>query len=187
MALPLALAALPLLALLGLLVLVTLGRPVFIRQDRVSAGGTRFGMLKLRTMDHCRRRQAGPPPGGVERRHTHKDPEDPRHTRLGRHLRKWSLDELPQLWHVVSGRMSLVGPRPELAAIVERYEPWQHARHAVKPGLTGLWQVTERSTGDLMYYHVATDLAYIQDMSLRRDITILARTVGVLIAGGGGN
>jgi lipopolysaccharide/colanic/teichoic acid biosynthesis glycosyltransferase len=111
------------------------------------------------------------------RRRDHKSPDDPRHTRLGRFLRRTSLDELPQLINVVRGELSLVGPRPELPEIVERYERWQHARHRVKPGITGLWQVTQRGLGQPMHKHVATDLAYIERLSLGTDLRILVKTV----------
>lgn len=183
--LPLFLLSLPLLAGLVVAVAIDVGRPVFIRQPRVGAAGRVFGMLKFRTMHPCRRRRHGGPPRGVERRRTHKHPEDPRLTRLGRRLRRWSLDELPQLWHVVTGTMSLVGPRPELVEIVETYEPWQHARHRVKPGLTGLWQVTERRPGAVMHHCVLTDLAYLEQLSFTTDLRILARTVPVLVGGSG--
>ena len=102
--------------------------------------------------------------------------DDPRHTRVGRFLRKWSLDELPQFWNVVRGDMSLVGPRPELVEIVARYEPWQHQRHVVKPGLTGLWQVSSRGTG-MMHLHTDIDLEYIETMGPITDLKILLRTI----------
>jgi lipopolysaccharide/colanic/teichoic acid biosynthesis glycosyltransferase len=114
------------------------------------------------------------PLGG--RRVTHKTLDDPRHTPLGRFLRATSLDELPQLVNVLRGELSLVGPRPELPEVVAGYEPWQHARHAVKPGLTGLWQVTERGGDEPMHHHVATDLRYVAELSPLTDLRILLIT-----------
>jgi lipopolysaccharide/colanic/teichoic acid biosynthesis glycosyltransferase len=117
----------------------------------------------------------------ASRRRTHKSPHDPRHTPLGRFLRSSSLDELPQLVNVLRGELSLVGPRPELPEVVASYEPWQHARHEVKPGLTGLWQTTDRSNGEPMHLHVDTDLEYIERLSVRTDFSILLVTVPVLL------
>lgn len=114
------------------------------------------------------------PHGG--RRNNHKSLDDPRHTRLGRFLRATSMDELPQLVNVLRGELSLVGPRPELPEIVATYEPWQHARHTVKPGLTGLWQVTERGLEAPMHEHVDTDLRYVAHLSLLTDLRILLLT-----------
>jgi lipopolysaccharide/colanic/teichoic acid biosynthesis glycosyltransferase len=111
------------------------------------------------------------------RRRNHKSPHDPRHTQVGRFLRQTSLDELPQLVNVVRGELSLVGPRPELPEVVERYERWQHARHRVKPGITGLWQVTHRGSGEPMNMHVATDLEYIAQLTLATDLRILVKTI----------
>lgn len=110
------------------------------------------------------------------RRLTHKTTADPRHTDLGRVLRAWSLDELPQLFNVLKGDLSLVGPRPELPEVVANYEPWQHARHTVKPGLTGLWQVTKRGDAEPMHRHVDTDLRYISELSPTTDLRILLAT-----------
>lgn len=115
------------------------------------------------------------------RRRTHKTPDDPRHTGLGRFLRAYSLDELPQLVNVLRGELSLVGPRPELPEVVAAYEPWQHARHGVKPGLTGLWQTTDRASGEPMHLHVDRDLEYIARVSARTDLWILLLTVPVLL------
>jgi lipopolysaccharide/colanic/teichoic acid biosynthesis glycosyltransferase len=120
------------------------------------------------------------------RRRTHKTPHDPRHTPLGRFLRRYSLDELPQLLNVVRGDLSLVGPRPELPEVVETYAPWQHTRHQVKPGLTGLWQVTERQQHVPMHLHVATDLQYIDQLSPLTDLRILLRTPMVVLGRGQG-
>jgi lipopolysaccharide/colanic/teichoic acid biosynthesis glycosyltransferase len=118
------------------------------------------------------------------RRRTHKAAHDPRHTPLGRFLRRYSLDELPQLLNVVRGDLSLVGPRPELPEVVETYAPWQHTRHQVKPGLTGLWQVTERQQHVPMHLHVATDLQYIDQLSPMTDLRILLRTPRVVLGRG---
>jgi lipopolysaccharide/colanic/teichoic acid biosynthesis glycosyltransferase len=171
----------PVLGLCALAVLLTLGRPVMFRQRRVGLHGTEFQMLKFRTMTPDRRagldRRGAPRPGVTDRRQVHKHPRDPRLTSLGRFLRTWSLDELPQLWHVVTGHMSLVGPRPEMVEIVQRYTPWQHRRHLVKPGLTGLWQITERNNGQLMHEHVDVDLAYVERISFWADLRILLRTL----------
>ena len=115
-----------------------------------------------------------------DRRVTHKHPRDPRLTPLGRFLRKWSLDELPQLWNVARGDMSLIGPRPELVDIVDRYESWQHERHAVKPGLTGLWQVLARGDGP-MHENTHLDLAYVRRVRFTTDCKILLHTIPVLL------
>ena len=133
----------PVLALVALVVRVRLGPGVIFRQQRVGRHGVSFDVLKFRTMLPDRRR-ADVPISFPDRRCTHKSGADPRHTPVGRFLRRWSLDELPQLVNVARGQMSLIGPRPELASVVARYQPWQHERHDVKPGLTGLWQVTAR-------------------------------------------
>ena len=171
----LGIALLPVLAVVALAVLVTLGRPVLYVQRRVGRGGRTFDVYKFRTMHPDRRRQrlayVGP-----ERRVDHKALDDPRHTRLGRVLRAWSLDELPQLFNVVRGDMSLVGPRPELVDVVARYAPWQHERHVVRPGLTCLWQISERGSVPL---HECThlDVRYVRGLTLREDLRILLATV----------
>src|SRR5690606_4807759 len=110
--------------------------------------------------------------------------DDPRVTPVGRVLRRFSLDELPQLVNVLRGEMSLVGPRPPIPAEVERYEPWQLRRLTVPPGLTGLWQVSGRS--DVPFDRgVALDLAYIDGWSLALDLWLLVRTVPVVLKGTG--
>ncbi len=97
---------------------------------------------------------------------------------MGRFLRRWSLDEIPQFWNVLLGHMSLVGPRPELVEIVEtRYEPWQHRRHAVKPGITGLWQVSARSAEELMFERTDIDLHYVDNVTFTHDAKILLQTI----------
>jgi lipopolysaccharide/colanic/teichoic acid biosynthesis glycosyltransferase len=165
---------LPLTAVVALAVRLSLGSPIIFRQRRVGRNDEEFDVYKFRTMRQDRRRQQAPI--DQDRRQNHKSTEDPRHTRVGRFLRKWSLDELPQFWNVVCGDMSLVGPRPELVEIVARYEPWQHQRHIVKPGLTGLWQVSSRGAG-MMHLHTDIDLEYIETMGPVTDMKILLRTV----------
>jgi lipopolysaccharide/colanic/teichoic acid biosynthesis glycosyltransferase len=167
---------LPLLALTAVAVSCSVGSPILLRQARVGRHGRTFHMLKFRTMLPDRRGRRSAAFHGPDRRRTHKSADDPRHTRVGRWLRKLSLDELPQLCNVLRGDMSLVGPRPEMVEIVMQYKSWQHARHAVKPGLTGLWQVTERPNGRLMHECTEIDLAYIERLSARADLAIALRT-----------
>jgi lipopolysaccharide/colanic/teichoic acid biosynthesis glycosyltransferase len=167
-------ASLPVTGVVALAVRLSLGRPVIFRQRRVGRDGQEFDVYKFRTMARDRRRQQIPVV--IDRRQNHKSDNDPRHTRIGRFLRKSSMDELPQFWNVVRGDMSLVGPRPELVEIVARYEPWQHQRHVVKPGLTGLWQVSGRGSG-MMHLHTDIDLEYIERLGPRTDFEILARTL----------
>jgi lipopolysaccharide/colanic/teichoic acid biosynthesis glycosyltransferase len=152
-----------------------LGRPAIFKQQRVGKNGREFTVYKLRTMLPDRRQQVVPFDGN-DRRVNHKSPDDPRHIPLGRFLRKWSLDEIPQFWNVALGHMSLVGPRPELPHIVAKYEDWQHSRHQVKPGITGLWQVSER--GDVpMHEATDIDIEYVEKVSLAADLRILALTI----------
>jgi lipopolysaccharide/colanic/teichoic acid biosynthesis glycosyltransferase len=181
-------AAIAFLLLVGLLpallialvaVRISLGKGVIFRQQRVGRDGVPFTIYKLHTMHPDRRRQAVPV-AGTDRRRCHKTPTDPRVTNVGRVLRALSIDELPQMVNVLRGQMSLVGPRPELVQIAERYEPWQHARHAVKPGITGLWQISERSDTP-MHEATSVDLDYVENVSFRTDISILARTIPAIL------
>jgi lipopolysaccharide/colanic/teichoic acid biosynthesis glycosyltransferase len=114
----------------------------------------------------------------------HKSKDDPRVTRVGRLLRRFSLDELPQLFNILAGTMSVVGPRPEMPYLVERYQPWQRKRFAVPPGLTGWWQVNGRSDKP-MHLHTEDDLYYIQNYSIWLDLQIIARTIWVVLVGKG--
>jgi len=142
-------------------------------------------MLKFRTM----REGADEMVDDLRERHGVEDlmfklPDDPRVTAVGRSLRKWSLDELPQLFNVIRGEMSLVGPRPPLPREVTRYEDWQFDRLEVPPGISGLWQVSGRS--DLSFDDcVRLDLFYIENWSLAYDLYILAKTLPVLISSRG--
>jgi lipopolysaccharide/colanic/teichoic acid biosynthesis glycosyltransferase len=177
------LLALPLILVVAATVLLTLGRPVLYRQRRVGQGGEVFRVWKFRTMLPDRR--VSEHPVDVDRRVCHKREDDPRHTRVGTVLRRWRLDELPQLVNILSGSMSLVGPRPELVEVVSRYQPWQHRRHAVKPGLTGLWQVSTPTFSGLMHENTHVDLDYIDRIGLRTDVRILLRTVRCVLARSG--
>jgi exopolysaccharide biosynthesis polyprenyl glycosylphosphotransferase len=174
----------PLLLVVALAIRLDSRGPALFRQQRVGLGGRPFTVLKFRTM-----RVAAPGEevklfkaanGGV----SHKVRNDPRVTRVGRVLRKTSLDELPQLVNVLKGEMSLVGPRPELVGIVERYEAWQHRRHLVRPGITGWWQVSGRSDKPL-HENTELDLYYVDRLSFGLDLLILARTLKVVVAGSG--
>jgi lipopolysaccharide/colanic/teichoic acid biosynthesis glycosyltransferase len=173
----------PIVALVALaIVLDSPGAPLF-RQERIGKHGRPFKMLKFRTMIADRRvRDFGPPAGIIERRRVHKSPDDPRITHIGRFLRRSCLDELPQLWNVVCGSMSLVGPRPELPSIVAQYEPWQHARHAVTPGITGWWQIN-RDGLHLMHQATQLDLFYLEHWSVALDLRILVRTLVIVLRG----
>jgi lipopolysaccharide/colanic/teichoic acid biosynthesis glycosyltransferase len=130
------------------------------------------------------RRRAEVPIPFPDRRCTHKAKNDPRHTSVGGFLRRWSLDEIPQLFNVARGQMSLIGPRPELPSVVARYEPWQHARHNVKPGMTGLWQVVARGV-DPMEERTDLDIFYVQSLCLALDLKIMIATAKAVIAGRG--
>jgi lipopolysaccharide/colanic/teichoic acid biosynthesis glycosyltransferase len=167
----------PLLALLALLVKISSPGPALFRQERIGKALRPFTMFKLRTMIDGADRLvvALLEESGADKRF-YKFHDDPRITRIGRWLRRWSLDELPQFWNVLRGDMSLVGPRPGLASEIESYESWQIARLAVRPGLTGAWQVSGRS--ELSFDDcVRLDLAYIEEWSLFGDLIILAKTI----------
>jgi lipopolysaccharide/colanic/teichoic acid biosynthesis glycosyltransferase len=114
----------------------------------------------------------------------HKVPDDPRVTRIGHILRRTSLDELPQMFNILKGEMSLVGPRPELPYLVRNYKPWQYKRFAVPQGVTGWWQVNGRSDKP-MHLNTEDDLYYIQNYSILLDIQILLKTFWVILRGEG--
>jgi lipopolysaccharide/colanic/teichoic acid biosynthesis glycosyltransferase len=168
------LVMLPVLLTVAAAIRYSLGRGIFYRQERIGYGGKPFTVLKFRTMLPDRRAERGAW-DGIDRRTNHKTLKDPRHTRVGLFLRKWSLDELPQLVNVLRGEMSLVGPRPELPQIVERYQPWEHARHVVRPGLTGFWQTTARSDGPMQEF-THLDLEYVRNVSFITDMRLLLAT-----------
>ena len=176
---------LPVMALIALAIKLDSPGPVLFSQERVGENGRRFRMLKFRTMvPHAERLQAQVTRLNDEGQPVYKIRHDPRITRVGRFLRRWSLDELPQLFNVLRGEMSLVGPRPEQVFVVEQYEPWQRQRLAVPPGMTGWWQVSGRS--DLpLHLNTQYDLFYIRNYSLWLDLKILWLTIGAVLRGKG--
>ena len=159
--------------------------PVIFRQVRIGRGGRPFTMLKFRTMVD----RADDMRESLREEHEADDPmfklaDDPRITKVGRFLRRWSLDELPQLFNALGGSMSLVGPRPHPLDDVDRYELEAYRRLALKPGLTGLWQVEGRS--DLNWNEaLQLDLYYVETWTLSGDVVLLARTVRAVIQGRG--
>ncbi len=171
---------LPILGLLSLIVMLSTPGPVFYSHRRIGRNGAFFSMWKFRTM--CENSAqvldeylARHPQARAEWSRTHKLRYDPRVTGIGRFLRRYSLDELPQLWNVMAGKMTLVGPRPIVAAEVEKYGDGFRYYRRVKPGLTGLWQVSGRS--QLTYpQRVQLDCDYVERWSMRRDFVILLRT-----------
>jgi lipopolysaccharide/colanic/teichoic acid biosynthesis glycosyltransferase len=173
-------AAAPVMGLIALGVRASLGPGVIFRQQRIGRHGGSFEVFKFRTMRPDRRR-ADVPISFPDRRRTHKSGADPRHTTVGRFLRRWSLDELPQLFNVARGQMSLIGPRPELPSVVARYQPWQHERHDVKPGLTGLWQVKARGEGP-MELRTDLDIEYTRSVCFVLDVQILMVTAMALLS-----
>lgn len=167
----------PVMAVLALMVRFDSPGPILFRQERVGTRGTKFRMLKFRSMVmDAERRLSDLHKLNQGNDVLFKMRDDPRVTRIGRIMRRYSLDELPQLLNVLNGSMSLVGPRPPLPAEVDRYEPHVHRRLLVRPGLTGLWQVSGRS---LLSWEdsVRLDLYYVENWSLLGDLVILLRTV----------
>jgi lipopolysaccharide/colanic/teichoic acid biosynthesis glycosyltransferase len=172
--------ALPIIALAALAILATMGGPAFFVQERVGLGGQRFRMWKLRTM-----RQS--PPGEAQRAAT---PGDARITRVGALLRRFRIDELPQLWNVLKGEMSLIGPRPEAVPFHEEYVralPMYAYRNLVRPGITGWAQVCAppSANADEARRKLTYDLFYVKRMGLFLDLQILLRTIWTVTHGAG--
>lgn len=161
--------------------------PIFFRQERMGLHGRVFAMWKFRTMVvnatamQATLEQQNESSDGV----MFKLKNDPRITSIGRFLRRTSLDELPQLFNVLMGQMSLVGPRPLPLRDVERFDPWHHTRHQVLPGITGLWQISGRSAIDAFNDAARLDLYYIDNWSLNLDLEILLETARIVLFGKG--
>ena len=177
----------PVLLVVGMIVTLTSPGGAFFRQERVGLRGERFGMLKFRSMytdaeDRLADLEGAPRDRGNDVMFKMKD--DPRVTPAGRVLRRFSLDELPQLFNVVAGSMSLVGPRPPLVREVQQYTDSVHRRFLVKPGITGLWQVSGRS--DLDWEEtVRLDLFYVENWTMTGDLAILFKTARAVIGSDG--
>ena len=177
---------LPLFVLIAAMIKVSSRGPVFFRQERVGLRGRQFHMLKFRSMVvnaeelkallKERNERTGP---------VFKIRNDPRITRIGRFLRKYSLDELPQLINVLRGEMSVVGPRPPVPSEVAQYEPWQLRRLAVFPGLTCIWQSCADRHQISFERWMYLDMQYIDHWSLARDFALICKTVPVVLAGAG--
>ena len=179
------LLASPIMALTALAIKLEDGGPILYGAQRVGENGQLFRMWKFRSMvinaDKVVPKLGQQDASGQT---FHKTAHDPRITRVGRLIRRTSLDELPQLFNVLMGEMSVVGPRPELPWLVEKYEPWQRKRFAVPQGMTGWWQVNGRSDNP-MHLHTEQDLYYIQHYSVWLDLQILWRTIAVVVRGRG--
>ncbi len=175
----------PLLLTLAIAIKLTSKGPVFFLQERIGRNGRKFRMLKFRSMykdaeerlkEYLDKNEAEGP--------IFKMKDDPRITSVGRILRRLSLDELPQLFNVLKGEMSLVGPRPPLEREVEKYKRWQLQRIDVTPGMTGLWQVSGRS--DLPFEKmVELDIYYIEHWTIWLDLLILLKTIPAVVSGKG--
>jgi exopolysaccharide biosynthesis polyprenyl glycosylphosphotransferase len=176
--------ALPLMGVIAIAILLDDHGPVLFRQKRVGVNGNPFTMYKFRTMRPDAEKLQFQVNRYDEDNLIHKHRNDPRVTRVGRFLRHFSLDELPQFINVLIGNMSLVGPRPELPFLVENYQDWQRKRFTVPQGVTGWWQIHGRSDKP-MHLHTEDDLYYVQNYSLWLDIQILVRTVWTILRGKG--
>ncbi len=159
---------LPLIGLIAILIKINSRGPVIFHQKRVGLHNQLFIMYKFRTMSIDSPVYSEKP----------SSPDDPRITPLGRWLRRTSLDELPQLFNVFKREMSLVGPRPEMPFLAERYEEWEKMRHTIRPGMTGLWQLSPDRCKAIRD-GICWDLEYIQNLSFWNDLKILVRTFKV--------
>jgi exopolysaccharide biosynthesis polyprenyl glycosylphosphotransferase len=172
----------PLIGLIALLIRLDSKGAAIFTQERVGENGRIFKMYKFRTMfdgadSHRHYIEKLDHNGMIQQ---DKTLPDPRVTRVGRVLRKTSLDELPQLYNVLRGEMSLVGPRPEMPYLVEQYQPWQRCRFAVPQGITGWWQINGRSDKP-MHQNTQDDLYYVQNYSIWLDLLIIAKTIWVVL------
>jgi lipopolysaccharide/colanic/teichoic acid biosynthesis glycosyltransferase len=170
--------AVPLVVVIAVAIKLESAGPIVFSQERVGLGGRLFTIHKFRSMS------------AVSPRYSYKVPlGDPRITKVGRILRRSGFDELPQLWNVVRGDMSLIGPRPELPFIVGQYQPLQHIRHSMRPGVTGWWQIHQRNIPNTMeedsadpahLERFAYDLYYLDHVSFKLDLNIAIRTARLM-------
>jgi len=176
----------PLFVIIFFLIRLTSKGPVLFKQERIGLNGRRFILYKFRTMEeNAEERLKELLPFNEMKGPVFKMKNDPRVTRVGRWLRRFSLDELPQLWNVLKGDMSLVGPRPPLPEEVERYLPLQRRRLSMRPGITCLWQVSGRSKISDFNEWVRLDFEYIDNWSLKLDLKILLKSIPVVLQGKG--
>lgn len=166
---------LPIMLITGLGILLTSGPPVFFRQKRVGKNGKKFVMLKMRTL------KKNAPANAVSPEIGDKKASAAMTTPFGAFLRKTGLDEIPQILNVLQGDMSFVGPRPEMPFIVAKYGPLEKERLTVKPGITGLWQISEDRKRLLIHENMDYDLYYVEHMSFNLDLAILVKTVAAVI------
>lgn len=164
----------PLYLILGALIKLDSDGPIIFKQKRVGLRGRQFSMYKFRSMYVVAPKYA----------HTPSDPNDPRITKIGRWLRRTSLDELPQIFNVWRGDMSLVGPRPEMPFIVDTYTPLQRRRLEAKPGITGVWQISA-VRGEPIHQNIEYDLFYLENRSILLDLAIIVKTILSVIKGVG--
>jgi exopolysaccharide biosynthesis polyprenyl glycosylphosphotransferase len=175
----------PLLVMVAMLVKLTSRGPVLFRQTRVGLHGRPFRMLKFRTMvENAEALKAQLASVNEMDGPVFKMKKDPRITPIGRFLRKFSIDELPQLINVLRGDMSVVGPRPPVPSEVARYEPWQRRRLSVRPGLTCIWQVSGRNEISFEQW-MYMDLQYIDNWSFLKDVSLILKTLPVVVTGRG--
>jgi exopolysaccharide biosynthesis polyprenyl glycosylphosphotransferase len=177
---------LPFMLAVALLVRLTSPGPAIFKQVRCGLNGRRFRFYKFRSMCVDAERMRAEVMHLSTRKTAMKIPEDPRLTRVGRYLRKFSLDEWPQLWNVLKGDMSLVGPRPAIPDEVEQYQTWQRRRLRMRPGLTCLWAVSGRDNLDFETW-MRLDMQYIDNWSLALDWKIILRTIPRVLIGHGAN
>lgn len=175
----------PLLLVTAIAVLATSPGPAIFKQDRIGKDGRAFEFYKFRSM-----RSTAESERVALLSHNEKNgpifkiEEDPRITRVGRFIRRTSIDELPQIWNVLRGDMSLVGPRPPLPVEVAEYSAWERQRLTVRPGVTGIWQVSGRSDVEFETW-VAMDIEYIEEWSPSLDFSLMVRTIPAVLSGRG--
>ena len=176
---------LPFLPFIALAILLDSPGPIFFTQDRAGQNGNPFKVIKLRTMVVDAEKMLGELIDTVSLREpVFKIRHDPRTTRVGKILRRWSIDEIPQFINIFLGEMSLVGPRPEEIWLVNRYSATQRLRLAVKPGLTGPMQIAGRGELDFST-RLELELEYIHNNSLKRDFIIILKSIPAVISGKG--